>query len=97
MKARGYLVRVPAVELDETFLGLEVLITTRALAVAGAISDVYQCAPTSPDCPDPGARLFFGFGATHTHLWVAGRRLLLGPGATVVAAPPEVALEPATP
>lgn len=95
MKARGYLVRVPAADLDETFLGLEVLVTARALALAGAVSDVHQCAPTSPDCPVPLALLFFG--STHTHLWVAGRGLILGPGATVVAAPPEVALEPASP
>lgn len=92
MKARGYLVRVPVTELDETFLGLEALLTSGADAVAGGISDVLQC--TAVDHCRALATVVFG--PTHTHLWLNGGRYVLPPCMSAVVAPPEVALEPAS-
>ena len=94
MKARGYLVRVRARELDETFLGLSVLLTPRiGPVVTGGISDLVQCHEHTDHCPLPvfGALL----GAAHTHLWLGGGSYLLMPATGVVVAPPEAALEPA--
>lgn len=91
MKARGYLVRIDAAELDAMFIGLDALIVDATLVAAGGISDVLQCSADTAHCVNPLAGLLFGWD--HTHLWLNGDCFFLPAGVTVVVAPPEVALE----
>ncbi len=94
MRARGYLVRVPASELDETFLGVQVLVLGGEIdARAGGISDLLQCTADTAHCPTPWLGVFLG--VAHTHAWIGGDHVFLPSSTSVVTAPPEVALEPA--
>lgn len=91
MKARGYLVRLRASELDETFIGLQLLVTTSRDAAVGGVSDVFQCTPETGPCGCELARWLYG--PTHTHLWLAGDHYFLRSDMNVVTSPPECALE----
>lgn len=75
----GALVRVPVHELDETFIGTQLLVTSTCplrgrQTVAGGLSDLLQ---------DPAGQWCV--------LWVGGRRVVAWPTDVVVAEPPPTA------
>lgn len=85
------LVRVPVAQLDETFIGLQVLITGRGpggrqVAIFGGVSDVARCVHL--DAP-PGAVPF-------TTVWVGGQTVIVRDDAVIVAEGPREHPHPTT-
>lgn len=102
----GVLVRVPVADLDETYLGLEVLVTRPPISgtldgaslslpartVAGGLSDVERVpAGTRVWCPC-GQHAQFST-APVTRLWVGGTVISVGDDAVILTAPPASLLD----
>ena len=88
------LVRVAPSELDETYLGVDVLVTGRSPsgleAARGGISDLVTFpAGTEVECTHGRVHTL---GRPITVLWVGGRRLVVDDDAVVLTAPPPAAL-----
>ncbi len=96
MRARGYVVRLTAGDLDETFIGTEVLLLPTSAkgdgAVLGVVSDYLRCTPDTAHCTSPNAPRVLPH---HTHLWLGSvGDVIVSDSVAVLVAPPEVALEP---
>jgi hypothetical protein len=88
------LVRVPVVDVDGTYLGLPVLVTSAGTTRKGGVSDVHRCTVGDLYCPETTnwAQLF-RVVVTHTHLWFGGFHVVLRDDDVVLAPVPSAARE----
>ena len=93
-RAETPLVAVPAGQVDDTFVGVQVLVVgfdgSAVRAWAGGISDVEQFRLGDPYTAPCGAT--YTLPAACTRLWVGGHVLFLRGDAVVLTTPPPAAL-----